>query len=404
MKKESKVLVLSAIVLIGFVIAVFFHYALGEYLQLGHFYNTFLSSPDTAFSDFTSLLPLIKDLTPYAPPANWQNYFPLAFILIYPFEFFKNVYIAYSVFAVIFLGFFIKMNIKAFGSEKFSGLENLQNIFILTFLTYPLLYLMDRGNLDMIILMFLTGFAYCFESKKYKLSAFFLALANAMKPFGALFLIIFLVKKRYKEFFLNLGLTFLFITGGFLFFKGNVLYQMNILLQSWFNNTNNYVYLNDNSFGMVNGSSLFVFLKLLFCQLTPTPIISTFLLSNIYTILSIIITIAVVILTFKEKIYWKQLTLLTFYMVFIPTVMYDYKLIFLFIPLWFFIKSKEKSNFDLTYVILFGLFFLSKYLVIPEFLWGIEGRAFSISLILNPIIMVIFVSLIIYEQFTVRKN
>lgn len=398
MEAKNKVLVLSSIVLMGFVVDLVFHYVMGYNFNLGHFYNTFLSAPDTAFGDFTGLLPKIKELMPYAPPADWQNYFPLAFILIYPFVFFKNVYVAYSIFLSIFLIFFIKMNVKNFGCENLSRMQNFQNIFILTFLSYPLLYLVDRGNLDMIIFMFLAGFAYCFRNEKYKLSALFLALANAMKPFGALFLIIFLIKKRYREFFLSYGLTLLLVFGGFLFFKGNILYQLGILLQSWFFSTNNYVYLNDNSFGMVNGSSLFIFLKLLFCQLTSTPFISTALLSKIYAVLSIILTLGVSILTFREKTYWKQLALLTFYMIFMPTVVYDYKLIFLFVPLWFFVKAKEKTRFDLAYAILFGLLLLSKHLVIPETLWGVEGKVFSISLILNVLVMVVFVGLIVYEQ------
>lgn len=399
LKKSEKVLILANIVLVGFVLSVFFHYICGFYLGMGHFFNTFLSEPETFFSDFSGPLSHLMDRQPYAPPANWQNYFPLSFVLIYPLIFVKNTLFAYLIMLSVFCGFFTWWNIKYLSCNEMGKIVNFKNIFIMTLLSYPFLYLADRGNLDMLIFIFLAAFAISFGNEKYKLSALFLALANAMKPFPFLFLSLFLVKKKYKEFILSSILTVLFIIGGFLFFKGSVIFQFNILIQSWFSMTKGYAYLNDNSCGMVNGSSLFMLLKLLFCQITKHPLISTHLLLKIYNIFSFFMLLFVVYFTLKEKYYWKQLLLLTIYMVTIPAFIYDYKLIFLFIPMWFFINTQEKSKFDLIYVILLGLLFIPKYLVIPTFLWGVEGLGFGISLILNPVIMFLFIGLIIYEQF-----
>lgn len=398
MNKSEKVLILTTIILVGFAISVFFHYILGFYVGLGHFFNTFLSVPETFYSDFSGPLAHLKNLQPYAPPANWQNYFPLSFVFIYPLVFIKNTFFAYLIMLSAFLASLLWANIKYLSCADLNKIQNFKNIFVITFLSYPFLYLVDRGNLDMLIFIFLAAFACLFNAEKYKLSALCLAVANAMKPFPFLFLILFLVKKKYKEFFLSLVLTILFIIGGFMFFKGSVLSQFNVLIQSWKGMTNGYVFLNDNSCGMVNGSSLFMLLKLICCQITKTPIISTHLLLKIYNIFSFFALIFMVYFISKEKSYWKKLSLLSLYMVLIPTFIYDYKLMFLFIPLWFFVNAEEKSKYDLIYVVLFGLLLLPKYFVIPTFLWGIEGLGFSISLILNPVIMILFTGLIIFEQ------
>lgn len=404
MDKSEKVLILSSIILVGFVVAVFFHYILGFYLGLGHFFNTFLSAPETFYADFWGPLSHLKGMNPYSPPADWQNYFPLSFVFIYPLVFIKNTFFAYLIMLSVFLAFFIWANIKYLSCADFGKIQNFKNIFIITFLSYPFLYLMDRGNLDMLIFIFMAAFALLFKAEKYKLSAVFLAVANAMKPFPFLFLILFLAKKRYKEFFLSLALTIFFIILGFMFFKGSVLSQFNILVQSWQNMTHGYVYLNDKSLGMINGSSLFSLLKLIFCHLTINPIIPTDVLFNSYKIFSIFATVGLLMIVLKEKSYWKQLCLLTFYMILVPTVVYDYKLIFLFIPLWLYVNEKDKSRFDLIYTVIFGLLFLPKYLIIPEFLWGIDNQGFSISLILNPVIMILFIGLIIFEQLKNKKG
>lgn len=406
MNKSQKILLISNIVLLGFFFAVVFHYVLGFYVGLGHFFNTFLSEPKTAFEDFTAILPRIKDLAPYSPPAEWQNYFPLSFVILFPFSLMENGTVAYAVFALIFIGVFVYLNIKNLACEDLGKMENFKNIFILSILTYPFLYLIDRGNFDMVIFIFLAGFVYFFKKEKYKVSAILLALANAMKPFPFLFLTLFLIKKKYKEFFISLAVSALLIVGSFFFFKGNVIDQICVLIQSWVSYSGGYVAYNDSSYGMVNGSSLYIFLKLIFCQLTQTPLVSPLLLFKIYNILNLVILALVVFLTFREKLFWKQLFLITSYMVFIPPAVYDYKLIFLFLPLWFFVNSEGKSKFakfDLAYAILFSLFLIPKYFVIPQFLWGIEGRAFSISLILNIFILFIFVGIIIFEQFSLRK-
>lgn len=400
MEKSQKILTLSCIILAGFFISAAVFYYLGGTFKLEYPYNNFLYPPDMSFSDFIELLPKIKTLHPYAPPSDWQNYFPLTFIFILPFAYFKNLALAYFVFAGIFLTFFMYFNVKNFSCTDLNRLQNFQNIFIITFLSYPVICLVDRGNLDMLIFLFFAAFVYLFQKEKYEYSAIILAIINAMKPFSFLFPILFLFKKRYREFFLYLGTTFILIIGGFLFFKGNIFDQMIVLMKSWTILARDFIYSTANNYGMSHQSTLYMPLKLIFCKLSTPFKISTFTLMKYYNILSFLITVAVAFFAYKEKSYWKQIALLTLCIILIPAISIDYKLVFLYVPVWLFVNAKEKSRFDLAYTILFGLLFIPKHIIFEfsQYFW------FSSSIILNPLIIISIMALIIIEQFLSAKT
>ena len=56
MEKEQKIMILSSIVLVGFVMGVFYHYILGFYLHAPEPYNSFLYPASMAFCDIFGIL------------------------------------------------------------------------------------------------------------------------------------------------------------------------------------------------------------------------------------------------------------------------------------------------------------------------------------------------------------
>lgn len=400
MEKSEKIYVLTSIILVGFVVAVIYHYVLGFYLGLEHPFNSFLFGPDSAFCDFVNILPFIKDLNPYQETTLWINYFPLAYILLFPLTLIKNSLVAYLIFASGFLSFLWFTNFKNFYCNNLTKIQNFQNIFILSIMSYPVIYLFDRGNFDMFLFIVLALFVYSFKSEKYFLSSIFLAIENAIKPFSILFLILFLFKKKYKEFFLSIILTIILIACGFMVLKGNFFDQIVIFIKDLAAFKIAYVYKVNDDRGMFFCASLFSMLKLFLCKLTYTPIVSQGLLSKLYSYLCLVITAITIFFTWREKIFWKQISLLTCSMLLLPYVVFDYKLIFLFIPIWLFVNEKSKSKFDLIFAICFGLLFIPKNIVITHTTTSYTAtKWFSLSVIITPLLLLSIFGLIIFEQF-----
>lgn len=90
-------------------------------------------------------------------------------------------------------------------------------------------------------------------------------------------------------------------------------------------------------------------------------------------------------------------------MILTPYLMNDYKLIFLFIPIWLFVNAKEYSKFDVIYCALFGLLLIPKALILLNHPLGIEHE-FSNSIIINPVLIMLFMGLIIFEQFYKKQK
>lgn len=399
MNKSEKVTVLSTIILVGFVFAVIYHYILGFYLHFGSPKDSFVYPASFAFCDLFRILPYIKDFKPYQENTLWVVYFPLTYLFMLPFAFIKNKILAYLIYISPFVYYLTKMNVKTFTCDNLNRLQNFQNIFIITLISYPVLYNLDKGNFDMILFVMLSIWVYLFPREKYGICSVLLAIMNAIKPFTVWFLFLFLFKKKYKEFFLSILLTAFLIIGGFLIFPDNIFNQIIVLLK----NITLYkiTYALGTGVGIDFCSSIFIPLKILFLHFS-TNVYSVFKFIKMYDYFCNFITVATIFFVWREKTYWKQILLLISNFLLLPYCTYDYKLIFLFIPLWMFIEKSEKTKSDLAYTLLFGLLFVPKNIII--YFAGIHNNIqnwTSLSVLINPILIVLLCLLVIYEQFKI---
>lgn len=393
MNKLEKVTLLSTIVFVGFSFAVIYHYILGTYMGFGFPCNTFLSERSTMFSDFTKTINLMANFAPFLKTSFWMNYFPLAYIILFPFTLIKNVIVSYVVFVSGFILCFAPLNWKFFKCSDLTRVQNLQNVFILSFLSYPFLLILDRGNFDMFLFVLFALFIYAFKAEKYMLAAILIGIENACKPFLVLFLVLFLFKKKYKEFFMSLILTTVLIIGGFLVLKGGFIHNISTFIINLRLTESFFVYSNKG--GSASCSSLFMALKLILCLLYN--LISTHLLAEICKYINLIAITIVIFFSWKERVFWKQITLLTLAVLVLPYIIFDYKLIFLFVPIWLFVNNSEKSRFDLIYTILFALLLIPKNLPFGIFF------NLGFSVVLNPFLMILFMGLIIFEQLQLKS-
>lgn len=404
MEKSNKIAVISCIISIGFTLAVFYHYMLSAYLHLEIPFNTFIWWPKIAFSDFLDVSAAVKNFAPFQKSIWYINYFPLAYIFLFPFTFFKHKMIGYLLFLSIFLVFWIPFNIKTFHCKNLGRIQNMQNLFFLTYVSYPFIMLVDRGNFDMMLFVLFAGFIYFYKKEKYLLSALILAVFNAIKPFMAIFLVLLLFKKKFKEIFFSIILSLILVVGGFMVLKGGFWQQIIVFITNIAEFKNIYLINSSptNGNGLYANSTLYIPIKLSIVFLNLQTIINNIMLIKIYSVLSSIITFTTIFFTWREKVFWKQVSLLTLCALVTPFIMIDYKLLFLFVPLALFVNAKEKTKFDLIYAILFALLLIPKNItILSQLAWGSK---FSLSVVLNPLIMLLFMGLIIFEQFKKELN
>lgn len=405
MEKSNKVAVLSSIILVGFVVGIIYHFFLDEFFHIGENYRSILPAANWCLCDFKGSFPYIKDFELYSDIIFWVIYFPLAYALIIPFAFIKNLALSYFLYSLGFLSCFIFLNFKILACDNLTKFQNFSNFLIICFLSHPFIYLMYIGNFDMFLFVIISLWTYAFINKKFTQAAIFLGIANAIKPFFSLFLILFWLEKKYKECFLSILISFLLVIGGFLLFKGGFLNQLVFFIKTQLRFKAVYSFLPPLPEGLRYGSSLFLPLKLFLYDIYLLPIFHISTLIKIYNVVCFIMTFFTILFVCREKSFWKQLTLLICNFLLIPYITYLYKLIFLFIPLWLFLLEKKKTRFDLLYTILFGLILIPKKIFIPlHTIVALLADSFSLSIIINPILMLLLCILIVYEQRTARKS
>lgn len=380
MNKLQKIDTISIIIIAGFSFAVFYHYILGTYLGLTYPYDTFLFRPDDKFMDFFNML-----VSPYRDGKFHNVQFPFGQRLAQSFTIFPHN-IGLAVFFTIFVSFFLCVN---YSNLKISIKEQtIKNVFIFSFLTYPFLFVVDRANIEVFVFIFLYMFIHFYRTQKILLSIVFLSCAISMKLFPAVFVILLLSDRKYKEAVYTCFLVILISMLGYFSYDGNIVENIRAHMANlnWYS----MVYSIGNE-GLYFGNSLWGPVKLMIIGsgIKCTPALATKVYSISVMILFAIISVYII---FKEKIFWKKIALLVFSMNLFPFVSGDYKLIHIFLPLFLFINDENKNRFDWLYAVLFGLLMVPKayvhYPLNPEI---------TSSLIISPLLMVFFTIVIVFQ-------
>lgn len=393
LSREQKINLIAKFVFIGFIAAVIYHFFInGIILHRGYPYSTFLFRPDSIFSDFTNWFNISKNYNPYleAPSTSLRNVFPLPYLLgflIQPLGLDFSKYLFLSFFSLI-MFYLCLSNIK--GQGKFIDLINTVSIALLS---YPFLFALNRANLEIVIFIMSYITIYLFYKKRYMWSAVFLSVAIAFKAIPAIFLVLFLSEKRIKEIAVSLILAGVLTIIPLLTFPGGLIANLNRFMENATDYTNAYVIGHG---GLAYGHSLWGVMKImLFIIFRKLALIDLTVFYNIFQYAVLIIlfmTIPYILLI--EKLYWKKVTLLAFSLLLFSPVSADYKLLHVFIPLFFFINKNSYDKVDWVYLVLFAL------LLIPKNYFN--THELNIGIVINPLVMLMMFCLIIIEGF--RNN
>jgi hypothetical protein len=215
-------------------------------------------------------------------------------------------------------------------------------------------------------------FIYFYQKGEVNYSVIPLAFAISMKLFPAVFLLLLFSDRKYKQLVYTIILVLILtLFSSFILYGGITGYLSKLMSNSNFYQMK-YVIWDD---GMDFGHSLFGFFKyVIYANNLDIGIASIVKPYNIFiVILAGLISVYIILI---EKELWKKAALLVFIMCLLPTVSADYKLTYLYIPIFLFInfnagvkqpalvsKKNDLKNGtfpDYYYIILFGLLLIPK--------------------------------------------
>lgn len=220
----------------------------------------------------------------------------------------------------------------------------LSSIFIFSF---------ERGNTIILTSACLAFFILNYKSENKlirEISFILLAVAAALKAYPALFGVLLLFEKKYKEAVRLIIYGILFVFLPFLFFKGGF---ENVPI--WINN------LSANSHAYNYG----IFPRFNF-RFFASRISDMHLKNLIYNVLSVanfLLCILAVITSYFHKNFWKTIIQLLLVIIILPVNSAEYCALYLFLGIILFFNESQKTKFDWIYLILF-IFILNPYQVI----------------------------------------
>ncbi|MBV9576516.1 MAG: DUF2029 domain-containing protein [Gammaproteobacteria bacterium] len=356
--------------------------------------------------DFFNTLEFLKTYTYLGQ--DLAVYYPSVYWLFYPFAQMEKNF-SFILFNAI---FFINLYLFALyyvsdtnaHSQKFT-----YQVFIIpiVFLSFPVLYCFDRGNFEMMIFVLLSWSIIFFSQQRYYLSAIFLACAASTKIFPILFLLLFIKQKQFKPaiftcvlFSLLCILPLFTLHGGFIANLSTVMTNTHHLAQSSFMLE-----------GVRQTVSLMALFKISYLVQHPHATYNQFaqyvlFISPWYAMMTAVLTglVSLYILACEETL-WKQTMLITAMMLLFPPVSYDYKLIYLFIPLFLYLNhaEKEKDPCNLFYIIFFTLLLIPKnyhifHLSLKYYLGRLDSLDISVSIFIDIFILTIFSMMLIFSR------
>ncbi len=390
MDKQAKLELITTVMVIGFFLAVLYHYILGKYLGFGYPHDTFLFDPSDKFRDFLNLLDYRSYYARLFKSSTAEgSVFPVMGWVI---TFFSLIGSA-KVSLVCFLGAFTAVFAATtwFTVKGESPVVTAKNTVVLVFMSFPVLFVLDRGNFESLVYLCLLGFVSSYVHGRDLAAVSLLSLAICMKIFPAVFLLLFISDRKYGQalltVLLTLGLTIIPLS------LSPWGLQKSLSSIAFTLNSYNALYAVQDA-GLDFGHSAFGLFKLLLRQCCFAGDLAPFMRPYTVTVLLFFGIVSAHIILIETEL-WKKIMLLVAAMCLFPHVSGDYKLLHLYLPLFLFLNTDPEKRADVRYALLFALLLIPKnyrLIIIPSHLWT---ASLYPGVVLDPLLLVIFMLLII---------
>ncbi len=390
--KSSRVRLLATIVLVGTVSAIAYHYVTGFYFGLGYPQSTFLFKPSDHFMDWKNVY-LYAEAFLGGDPAAPFVYFPFSFLTIAAATV-APIRVGFALVIATFLVILALLLRGWFVDAEERVLVKVQYVFILIVLSYPVIFVVDRANLEMVLFVFIAGFFYSLYVRQSSwLAALFLGAAIAFKLYPATLLLLLLAERRFKPLVLSIAFAVGLTAIGVIALAALGHHGLTDVLAMSTGNKDAFqqymVYLDG---GLQHGHSLWGLLRMPgFLRGVAVAGWET----KLYTLASGFIFLALaayVLLVESER--WKRVLFAMVPAVLLPFASSDYTLIQMYFPLVFFVNAPRVSRWDVVYVVLFGLLLVPvdyRYLSL-----AVDGV--SISVVVYPVVLLALMVVAIVDR------
>jgi len=396
MDREQKTSWIVFIVLVGFIAAVAAHYVLGQYVLRGYPFTTFLFSPQDIgypgqpnivgvhhFGDFYEPWVTSQGPHPYVdfPLTFASSYFPVTHILLFPLA-----QLPLTVALVLYLVVFVAL----FGATIFrhvagSRLSRVQATIVLTVCSTPVLFLVDRANIEGVLFLLLAAMLLAYRRERIYVAAVLLAVPIAMKGSAGVFWLLFLMDGHIRAFLVSVAtcagmtlLSLLILPGAIADNVSGLRTALDVITSA----------AGEGTFGLRHSAGLKAAINVLS---HVDEHFNFFVVNYRFVGLALLLAVAAALLALRP-ILWQRVALVSAAMILVPSLSYEYRMIHLYLPLLLFLVAERRRG-DALFVVLFGL------LLVPKGLPVLFADV-NLGTVVNPLLLLILMAAIVVDAAT----
>jgi hypothetical protein len=392
------------IVLCGFLVAIV-TCLLSILAGLSYPFTSFLFRPWDRFQDFYVVLRNTAGRDPYTisqippwlafaghHPREVSNYLPFTHLLFLPFTWIPR-FLGLFLYDLVIFAFVVAGTLRiAFATGEVSRGERIRSAVAFSVLNYPVLFLLDRGNIEGVVFIFLALGAVYLLRERPIVAAVCLGLATAVKGFPVLFFVLFLKRRYWRGLAMGLATTATLTVVALLTFQGTPIENLfkfrsalrefsDFLYTGWFNSLCSSV--------SWLGALYSVFYFIIGKEVEPGALQHVHF---VYSIVAGLFMLAGVVYVWRVRMpAWKEWFILIALSQVLPHPSFDYRLIHTLIPLGMLLVSGDTTRGAWRAVVLMSLILIPKSLFI--LFWEVR-----ISTIINPMLISAGILLFIAED------
>jgi hypothetical protein len=386
MTREAKADLVVAVVLTGFFASVAFHYWQGIYLGRIYPHDTFLYNPADRFTDFFDLVGWNRNRNPYLKWTATPQY-PVLNLLSWLLSLFPRDASFWIFHAPVTAGLLWAAR-RAMGAPD--RLRTYQRTFVVTLMTYPFLFTIDRGNLESLVCLVLLLWSWAYGTGRGRLAAFLLGLAISMKPFPVFLLAVPFSDRRHRDVLISIAWTALLTLASLATFRGGLSANLAVVLGGGNLATNtSLAAFAGASCHVQRGMSLFTVTRVALCAAGAMDAIDVAATLRAYNLAALAASVACgAYVVLVERVRWRKVAILAYAMLLFPHISADYKLLHVLVPLFLFVEEAGEARSDPWYALGFALLLVPKdYVLLPWVTSEASVADLGLGVLVNPLLM-----------------